>query len=241
VTPPVATPFITPPAKFWEVAQTSGGKVEQTNKRKVEDVCIELFPEKGLEEPDKTPAVAVEPPAPKRRASKQPKITSPPVEDKVSKPRGSDKVQRKPRGERLTFAGHRPPAAPALREQFLRIRQEYYDTKQAFKGDKKGKKKDDPQNWTPHATQLEYLQFMKAEMAKNNDGSTQEKFKMASLAWGQYCLNKGYVKNVSPEDVASPAAKADDMETEAAASAVDAEADAGQANAEATAGEEDGN
>ena len=241
-TPPVETPLITPPVNMKAVAETSGSGEKVDNKRrKVEQgVRCELFPEKS----DKTPEKPKEakPPAPKKKSSKR--ITLPPVDDnKLSKPRGTDKVQRKARGECLTFAGYRPPNSPLLREQFLRIREEYYATKEAFKGDKKSKKKDDPRNWTPHATQLEYLQFMKGEMAKlqEEDGTTQEKFKKAAQAWGQYCLIKGYVKNVAPEDVANAAvdvASADaegegnddgDMDAQIAAGAVDADTAAGAA------------
>ena len=78
------------------------------------------------------------------------------------------------------------------------------DQKAAYKADKKGKKKSSSvvRNWTPHATQLEYLQFMKMQMAKlkETDATVQEKFTSASEAWKDHCIEKGYLKSVPVDD-----------------------------------------
>ena len=83
----------------------------------------------------------------------------------TSKPHGADKGQRAPQGEALTFDGDRLPTDPDLREQFLRIRKEYMDQKEAYKAEMA---RSQVRNWKPHATQLQYLQFMKIEMAKGH-------------------------------------------------------------------------
>ena len=216
VTPSVPEPkdvIVTPePRGHGAHAGSSGDKPEAPQKRRADnqDVCLELFPAGGS--PDaKKPAGDAEAPkdmkkpaaVPKSKVRAGKKIKLPPDEDKQSKPRGADKGQRATRGDALTFAGHRPPADPDLREQFLCIRKEYMDQKAAYKADKKGKKKSDSvRNWTPHATQLEYLQFMKIQMAKLKEtaATTQEKFTSASEAWKDHCIEKGYLKSVPVDD-----------------------------------------
>ena len=197
-------------------AGNSGDKPEAPQKRQAEnqDVRVELFPADGSADAEKPTALDAEAgeemkkpvaclkPNPKVRANKKIKLTPGDGEDKLPKPHGADKGQRAARGEALTFAGHRPPTDPELREQFLRIRKEYMDQKEAFKAEKKGKKKSDPVgNWTPYATQLQYLQFMKTEMAKlkETDATMQDKFTSASEAWKSHCIDKGYL-NVMPVD-----------------------------------------
>ena len=147
-------------------------------------------------------------PNPKVRANKKIKLTPGDGEDKLPKPHGADKGQRAARGEALTFAGHRPPTDPELREQFLRIRKEYMDQKEAFKAEKKGKKKSDLVRVCT-ATQLQYLQFMKTEMAKlkDTDATMQDKLTCASEAWKSHCIDKGYLtmKRVGDKDDVSAA------------------------------------
>ena len=220
VTPSVPEPkdvIVTPePRGHGAHAGSSGDKPEAPQKRRADnqDVCLELFPAGGSPDAKKPPGDAKAPkdmkkPAgdaavPKSKVRPGKKIKLPPDEAKQSKPRGADKGQRATRGDALTFAGHRPPADPDLREQFLRIRKEYMDQKAAYKADKKGKKKSSSvvRNWTPHATQLEYLQFMKMQMAKlkETDATVQEKFTSASEAWKDHCIEKGYLKSVPVDD-----------------------------------------
>lgn len=112
-------------------------------------------------------------------------------EDKSSKPRSSDKQPRTPRGEGLTFAGHRPPKDAQLREAFMKIRESYMSEKLAFKG----KSKRAAGNWTPHVRQLDYLQFMKQHIQENTnpaDNTTQKKFKSACAAWKDHCQVNGW-------------------------------------------------
>ena len=210
VTPSVPEPedvIVTPEPRGHDAhAGSSGDKPEAPQKRRADnqDVCLELFPAGGSPDAEKPAGDAKAPkdmkkpaavPKSKVRAGK--KVKLPPDEDKQSKPRGADKGQRASRGDALTFAGHRPPADPDLREQFLRIRKEYMDQKDAYKADKKGKKAS-VRNWTPHATQLEFLQFMKTQMAKLKEtaATMQEKFIIASEAWKDHCIEKGYLKSV---------------------------------------------
>ena len=126
-TPPIGKPDL---AKMDE--KQSGDKVPAPQARKPPaDVTRRLFSESALsckadgkvDQADDKSDEAAPPPAKKAKAAPKKKITLSPSEDKSSKPRGSDKNQRKSRGEALAFAGYRPPNDPVLREQFLRINQ----------------------------------------------------------------------------------------------------------------------
>ena len=88
------------------------------------------------------------------------------------------------------------------------------DQKEAFKADRKGKKKSE--SWAPHTSQLEYLKFMKGELLKLHDEphTTVEKFKKASEAWKQHCVENGKMTSGasgSNEDASKPADHQDDV------------------------------
>ncbi|CAE7810686.1 unnamed protein product [Symbiodinium sp. CCMP2456] len=108
------------------------------------------------------------------KTKSKPKVAA---DENNSAGRGKDKQTRASRGTANTFAGNRPPKDPVLREQFMAIRDAYF---QEVAKDTNGKRKKGTST-----NQDSFLKSMRGHLSADNrrDVSGQEKFRAALQAW----------------------------------------------------------